>query len=741
MTEVPTRDESSVRAREDILRIYPMPVEEDAAADYLLTVGGQPAPACPARVSAHPLNQVWPGYQRPKSQTEIASFASWDMDAPVEVVVKSERPVQTVRVRPQAAGIVPQVEGDTIRFTVAKPGQYTVEVNGAHRALHLFANPLEEASPDPRDPNVLYFGPGVQCPGLMRVKSGQTVYIAGGAVVYGAILAEKAENICIRGRGILDGSRIDRLDGLTALVCLYDCGNVRIEGVTLRDSPVFTVVPLASRQVNIRNVKVIGNWRYNSDGLNFISCRDGRVEDCFIRSFDDCVCIKGYEMFGSLVYRLQLVNGQWDGFFTVDGGVTRRSFADLVRSYGVYPCQADSIHDIQIRRCVLWNDWGRALEVGAETAADEIRDIVFEDCDVIHASDVAMDVQNCDRALVRNVVFRGIRVEMDDAPMRPVGQQHQDQVYAEPANGYLPTLLALGIQKGYCSFDAERGRIEGIRFESIDVTAPRMPPSRLSGHDAGHLVQGVSIANLRLNGRAATDPAAGGIAMNEFTRDVTLRAGAPRILFLGNSITFHPPKPEIGWAGNWGMAASAQDKDYVHLLLQRFAAASGGVAPEARAENIAAFEREYGTYDFGARLEEFIQFKADILVLAIGENVPSLAAAADQTRFRNAVVALLARITQDHRPALFVRGPFWPDPVKESVLRQICQETGGTYVDISALGAVEANYARSKRPFQDGGVAIHPGDRGMAAIHPGDRGMAAIAEAIWRAMARSSITN
>ncbi len=434
-----------------------MTSEEAAVTDYVLTVAHQPVSVYPARVSACPFNQVWPGYQRPKSQTEIASFASWDMAAPVEVVVESARPVQTVRVRPQAAGIVPQVEGDTIRFAVAKPGQYTVEVNGAHRALHLFGNPPEEAVPDPRDPLVIYYGPGVHCPGLIRMQSGQTVYLAAGAVVYGAILAEKAENLCLRGRGILDGSRIDRLDGLTALICLYDCGNVRIVGITLRDSPVFTVVPLASRQVHIHNIKVIGNWRYNSDGINFISCHDGRVEDSFIRAFDDCVCIKGYGTFGPLVYRLQLVNG-----------------------------------------------------------------------DVIHAADVALDVQNCDRAVIRNVVFRDIRVEMDDAPMRPVGQQHQDQVYAAPANGYLPTLLALGIQKGYCSFDAERGRIENIRFENIDVTAPRMPPSRLSGHDAGHLVQGVSIANLRLNGQAVTDLAAGGIALNEFARDVTLRAGCGR---------------------------------------------------------------------------------------------------------------------------------------------------------------------------------------------------------------------
>ena len=134
------------------------------------------------------------------------------MAAPVEVSIVSARPVKDVRVRPRSYGIDPKVEGNTIRFTVNKPGQLTVEVNGTHHALHLFANPPEKTVPDPNDPKVRYFGPGVHCPGVIRLESNQTIYLADGAVVYGVIIAEKAKNVAIIGRGILDGSKFDRMD-------------------------------------------------------------------------------------------------------------------------------------------------------------------------------------------------------------------------------------------------------------------------------------------------------------------------------------------------------------------------------------------------------------------------------------------------------------------------------------------------------------------------------------------------
>lgn len=487
--------------------IHPAPVEETPATDYRLTVNGQPVFTYPARVSAHPLNQGWPGYQRPLEQTEIASFATWDMVEPSEVNIVSARPVKEVRIRPKSHGIQPKVEGNTIGFTLKKPGQFTVEVNGTHNALHLFVNPMEADPPDLRDPNVRYFGPGMHCPGIIKMTSNQTVYLAGGAVVYGAVIAEKADNIAIRGRGILDGSKFDRFD-VNGLINLIGCTNVMIEGLILRDPNLWTIVPALCQQVHIRNVKLIGLWRYNTDGIDFVNSQHCSVESSFIRSFDDSIVFKGIPYWDFNICTV------WPDSGT---GWSRR---------GQYECNLAPVQDIQVRHCVVWNDWGRALEIGAETMATEISDLLFEDCDIIHAVHVAMDVQHIGCAECKRIRFHDIRVELDDDFARPVYQERKDQVYAaKPGDPYITPAIVLEIKTIHNLWfgNGAHGRIEDISFKDIAVTAWGMPPSYLRGYDSEYLVKGVTIENLRINDKAITNLSEGNFSCNDFVRNVVVK--------------------------------------------------------------------------------------------------------------------------------------------------------------------------------------------------------------------------
>ncbi len=192
-------------------------------------------------------------------------------------------------------------------------------------------------------------------------------------------------------------------------------------------------------------------------------------------------------------------------------------------------------------------------------------------------------------------------------------------------------------------------------------------------------------------------------------------AGGGRILFLGNSITSHGPKADIGWTNHCGMAATALDKDYAHRLTAAIAAQLAK-QPSIQVANISDFERGHAAYDLAAKTKPFIAFKPDLVIVAIGENVGALTNDAAQAAFKDSLVRLLKTLKQGGDPAIFMRSCFWASKVKDALLRQASAEVGCVYVDISALAGDEANYARSERKIAHAGVANHPGDRGMQAI-------------------------
>ena len=201
----------------------------------------------------------------------------------------------------------------------------------------------------------------------------------------------------------------------------------------------------------------------------------------------------------------------------------------------------------------------------------------------------------------------------------------------------------------------------------------------------------------------------------------SIRCG--RVLYLGNSITLHGPAPQIGWTGNWGMAATSQANDYVHLLTAKIADAAKG-EPKVMVKNIADFERNLDQYDIAESLKAELAFKPELVILAIGENAAPLKDAAARERFRKAVDSLLKALTEQDRPTILVRSCFWADPAKDAELKGAATLAGATFVDIHELGGDPSMAARSERKIEHDGVAGHPGDKGMKAI----------ADAIWKAI-------
>jgi hypothetical protein len=124
-----------------------------------------------------------------------------------------------------------------------------------------------------------------------------------------------------------------------------------------------------------------------------------------------------------------------------------------------------------------------------------------------------------------------------------------------------------------------------------------------------------------------------------------------KVLFLGNSITKHGPKGDIDWTGNWGMAASAESKDYVHLVTKALAEKQGA-APEVLVKNIADFEREYADYDIATKLKEVVDFQADLIILAIGLGLALLIVAASPKPAATTTGDLIERLIHPGREHL-----------------------------------------------------------------------------------------
>jgi len=481
------------------VKSWSAPAAETLSEHYEVTVNGRPIPVYACRVSAMPFNQVWPGYQRPLDQTELAGFACWDMSGPVKVVVQSQRAVQAVVVRPASRGIRPLVEANRISFSVERPGPIVVEVNGSQHALHLFANPPEKNAPATHAPGVRYFGPGVHQAGKIHLRSNETVYLAAGAVVYGSIHGSGVSNIRITGRGILDGSQFAREEGGGA-VRLDDCSDVHIEGIVMRDPDVWCCSLFGCRNVTIANVKLIGLWRYNADGIDVCNSQDVEVRDSFVRAFDDALVVKGLK-------------------------------------FGRSDIDERPVRNVRFRRCVVWCDWGRAMEIGAETCAPEIANIAFEDCDIIRTTHIAMDIQHGDRAAIRDIRFENIRVEVDDRNLQPRIQNSREEKYADPSAGrYCPSLLEIVIHQTPYSKDQQRGTVRGVTFRDITVTGAQMPSSSFRGFDAEHAVEGVTIENLRFNGKRLRDASEARLQVGPHVRGVRFVDAAP-----SRAATAEPP--------------------------------------------------------------------------------------------------------------------------------------------------------------------------------------------------------
>jgi len=356
---------------------------EPLSSEFTVKVNGTDVPVYTCRISKYPFNRHWPGEQRPADQTELASFVNIVSDEILHFEVSTVTAYERVIIKPYSKGITHEEKGGIIAFDIEENGQFVLQCDSSHHTLYIF-NSRPAECPD-EGAVTHYFGAGVHMPGKIELHSGDSVYVDKDALVFGWIYAKDAKNIRIFGNGILDGTGEGRVNSscyeayTNGNIKLYDCENVSIEGVLCRNSAIWCVNIFHCFDVDINDIKVFGQWRYNTDGIDVINSRGVVIRNTFVHSFDDTICVKG------------------------------------VDRYAHTDCEY-----ILVENCVLWCDWGNCLEIGFETACKRYRSIVYKNCDIIRTAGVAFSIHNGDYAEVSDIVYENIRVELNsfDTPMQ-----------------------------------------------------------------------------------------------------------------------------------------------------------------------------------------------------------------------------------------------------------------------------------------------------------------------------------
>ena len=485
--------------------LYPAPPGEPVSSDYEVTVNGKPCfcytsyrfdTTSTATIQGRPVSPV--------------SFCYFDAADPVDIEVKMLDGLKqagidcsSVLVRPLAHGIKPAVKGNVARFRVpGGPCQLGFEPGGSiQHPLHIFINPPEHDIPDPHDPNVLYFGPGVHEVGETDLKDGQTVYIAGGAIVspkpqppgtklksdqlYGlelfwapGMFAPKwHKHVTVRGRGILCGRKALEQRQRGALLVFEGCEDVTVEGIVIRESSVWSLNLSNCKRARISNVKIIGHY-VNNDGIAIGGTSDAVVEDCFSHNADDSLEVKAW--------------------------IPQRN--------------------VLFRNCVVWNDVGQSFGLACETDAD-IENVVFENCTVLHSVDDVGSRGVIGLHLVGTGNARGFRFEnltIEDArgPRRPalkVFNNWDDWHLEHPAKPGSPYELLNPPVRA-----KPNGSIRDVVFRNVRVLQAKNSDVVVMADSAASPIENVTFDNVEING-AKLKPGDSRLKTNSWVHGVEVR--------------------------------------------------------------------------------------------------------------------------------------------------------------------------------------------------------------------------
>lgn len=182
---------------------------------------------------------------------------------------------------------------------------------------------------------------------------------------------------------------------------------------------------------------------------------------------------------------------------------------------------------------------------------------------------------------------------------------------------------------------------------------------------------------------------------------------ATKGVFIGNSITFTPANPFVGWDHSSGMSASSAPTDYAHIVGEALHLWSPSFINFAALERDPAANRS-GIDELTAAIDD-----ATAVTIQLGDN-----ASPDPARLAEFTAAYHELLDAGKRGrSLVCVSTWWELWAKDTMIKEACEARGGIYVYIGDIRYDPKNRDRFEGPqYADPSIQEHPHDWSMARI-------------------------
>ncbi|MDQ8193650.1 glycosyl hydrolase family 28 protein [Coraliomargarita sp. SDUM461004] len=385
---------------------------------------------------------------------DVAMFTMGDGVVAIDIECASDFTSYTLK--PDRYGLEVSRSGNRLHFQIESARNMVLQIPG-RTPLAIIVTPLERGLPDPSDPDVRYFWPGIQDVGVIRPRSGQTIYFAPGALVKGRIEAKGVSDVRVCGRGILETAGYSVRSEGNAGILFENSENIIVEGIGVRSFYTWwQTLYLNCRDVEVAHSNIFGIG-VNTDGVDIDAVKNFVVRDSFIRAEDDGL---GWHSLNAAL------NGEM---------ITENALADNI---------------------VIWNTGaGNGIRIGASMEAQLWRNITIRNVDILQHAGAGIYSDYSDWAWMENLRFENIVIEKA----------------SKPIDFYIGTT----IYSNSTSYLNERGHMDGVVFESVTMQGGLI---RFAGFDDTHRINNLRFINCVNQGDPVNSLS--DISVNAFVTDI-----------------------------------------------------------------------------------------------------------------------------------------------------------------------------------------------------------------------------